>query len=62
VLQLFAHALGNVAKLPVLDLSSGTHFVAGVTVGLVKSCMIIYRGIKKRRFRTLLSRRSPRNE
>jgi acetoacetate decarboxylase len=33
-LQLFAHALVNVAKLPVLDVLSGTHFVADVTVGI----------------------------
>jgi acetoacetate decarboxylase len=33
-LQLFAHALGNVSKLPVLDVISGTHFIADVTLGL----------------------------
>jgi len=33
-LQLFAHALGNVAKLPVLNVLSGTHFVADVTLGI----------------------------
>jgi acetoacetate decarboxylase len=33
-LQLFAHAMGNVSKLPVLDVLSGTHFVADVTLGL----------------------------
>ncbi|HUB63819.1 MAG TPA: acetoacetate decarboxylase [Methylocella sp.] len=33
-LQLFAHAIGNVAKLPVLDVLSGTHFIADVTLGL----------------------------
>jgi len=33
-LQLFAHALGNVAKLPVLIVLSGTHFVADVTLGI----------------------------
>jgi acetoacetate decarboxylase len=32
-LQLFAHALGNVAKLPVLNVLSGTNFVADVTLG-----------------------------
>jgi acetoacetate decarboxylase len=32
-LQLFAHALGNVARLPVLDVLSGTHFAADVTLG-----------------------------
>ena len=33
-LQLFAHALGNVARLSVQDVLSGTHFVADVTLGL----------------------------
>jgi acetoacetate decarboxylase len=33
-LQLFAHAMGNVSKLPVLEVLSGTHFVADVTHGL----------------------------
>jgi acetoacetate decarboxylase len=33
-LQLFVHAMGNVAKLPVLDVLSGTHFVADVTLGI----------------------------
>jgi acetoacetate decarboxylase len=33
-LQLFANALGNVAKRPVLNVLSGTHFVANVTVGI----------------------------
>lgn len=33
-LQLFAHALGNVAKLPVLNVLSGTHFIADVTLGI----------------------------
>ena len=33
-LQLFAHAMGNVAKLPVLNVLSGTHFVADVTLGI----------------------------
>jgi acetoacetate decarboxylase len=33
-LQLFAHALGNVAILPVLNVLSGTHFVAEVTLGM----------------------------
>ena len=33
-LQLFAHAMGNVSKLPVLEVLSGTHFVADVTLGL----------------------------
>ena len=33
-LQLFAHAMGNVSKLPVLDVLSGTHFIADVTLGL----------------------------
>jgi len=33
-LQLFAYALGNVSKLPVLDVISGTHFIADVTLGL----------------------------
>jgi acetoacetate decarboxylase len=33
-LQLFAHAMGNVSKLPVLDVHSATHFVADVTLGL----------------------------
>jgi acetoacetate decarboxylase len=32
-LQLIAFALGNVAKLPVLNVLSGTHFVADVTLG-----------------------------
>jgi len=33
-LQLFAHATGNVSKLPVLEVISGTHFIADVTLGL----------------------------
>ncbi|MGH6810835.1 MAG: acetoacetate decarboxylase [Methylocella sp.] len=33
-LQLFAHAMGNVAKLPVLNVRSGTNFVADVTLGI----------------------------
>ncbi|HUZ91317.1 MAG TPA: acetoacetate decarboxylase family protein, partial [Methylocella sp.] len=33
-LQLFAHAMGNVSRLPVLDVLSGTHFIADVTLGL----------------------------
>jgi acetoacetate decarboxylase len=33
-LQLFAHAMGNVAKLPVRDVLSGAHFVADVTLGI----------------------------
>ncbi|MGC2225273.1 MAG: acetoacetate decarboxylase family protein [Methylocella sp.] len=33
-LQLFAHAMGYVAKLPVLDVFSGTNFVADVTLGV----------------------------
>jgi acetoacetate decarboxylase len=33
-LQLFAHAMGNVSKLPVLEVLSGTHFIADVTLGL----------------------------
>lgn len=33
-LKLFAHAMGNVAKLPVLAVLSGGHFVADVTLGL----------------------------
>ncbi|MFZ3326019.1 MAG: acetoacetate decarboxylase [Methylocella sp.] len=33
-LQLFTHAMGNVSKLPVLEVLSGTHFVADVTLGL----------------------------
>jgi acetoacetate decarboxylase len=33
-LQLFAHAMGNVAKLPVLDVLSGAHFIADVTLGI----------------------------
>jgi acetoacetate decarboxylase len=32
-LQLFAHAMGNVTKLPVLNVRSGTNFVADVTLG-----------------------------
>jgi acetoacetate decarboxylase len=33
-LQLFAHAMANVSKLPVLKVLSGTHFVADLTLGL----------------------------
>ena len=33
-LQLFAHSLGNVARLPVLEVLSGTHFIADVTLDL----------------------------
>jgi acetoacetate decarboxylase len=33
-LQLFANAMGNVAKLPVLNVLSGTHFAADVTLGV----------------------------
>jgi acetoacetate decarboxylase len=33
-LQLFAHAMGNVTKLLVLNVLSGTHFVADVTLGI----------------------------
>ena len=33
-LQLFADALSNVAKLPVLDVLFGTNFVADVTLGI----------------------------
>ncbi|HUI22714.1 MAG TPA: acetoacetate decarboxylase [Methylocella sp.] len=33
-LQLFAHAMGNVSKLPVLEVLSGSHFIADVTLGL----------------------------
>jgi acetoacetate decarboxylase len=33
-LELFSHAIGNVAKLPVLNVLSGTHFVADVTLGI----------------------------
>jgi acetoacetate decarboxylase len=33
-LQLFAMRGGNVAKLPVLNVLSGTHFVADVTLGM----------------------------
>jgi acetoacetate decarboxylase len=33
-LQLFAHAIGKFAKLPVLDVLSGAHFVAVVTLGM----------------------------
>ena len=33
-LQLFARAMGNVSELPVLEVLSGTHFVADVTLGL----------------------------
>jgi acetoacetate decarboxylase len=33
-LQLFANAMGNVSKLPVLEVLSGTHFIADVTLGL----------------------------
>jgi acetoacetate decarboxylase len=33
-LQLHSHAAANVARLPVLDVLSGTHFVADVTLGV----------------------------
>jgi acetoacetate decarboxylase len=33
-LQLFTHAMGNAAKLPVLNVLSGTRFVADVTLGI----------------------------
>ena len=33
-LQLFSHAMGNVAKLPVLEVLSGSHFITDVTLGL----------------------------
>lgn len=33
-LQLFAHSLVNVARLPVLEVLSGTHFIADVTLDL----------------------------
>jgi acetoacetate decarboxylase len=32
-LQLFAHAIANVARLPVLEVISGTHFVVDLTLG-----------------------------
>lgn len=32
-LEFFAHALADVARLPVLDVLSGTHFIADVTLG-----------------------------
>lgn len=35
-LQLFSHAMANVAKLPVLEVLSGSHFIADVTLGLGK--------------------------
>ncbi|MGH6848135.1 MAG: acetoacetate decarboxylase family protein [Methylocella sp.] len=37
--QFFAHAMGNFAKLPVLNALSGTHFVAGVTLGV---CEVVH--------------------
>jgi acetoacetate decarboxylase len=33
-LQLFAHVLGNVAKIPVLDVLSGTQFIADLALGI----------------------------
>lgn len=35
-LQLFSHVMANVAKLPVLEVLSGSHFIADVTLGLGK--------------------------
>ena len=33
-LQLYSHAIANVVRLPVLEVLSGTHFVADVTLGI----------------------------
>ncbi len=61
-LQLFAHAMGNVSKLPVLEVLSGTHFVADVTLGLGEVVHDFLAAAKRRQFAAFPSRRNPRNE
>ncbi|MGI8569824.1 MAG: acetoacetate decarboxylase family protein [Methylocella sp.] len=51
--QLFAHAMGNVAKFPVLNVRSGTHFVADVTLGMGEVVHDYLARGREGRFRTL---------
>ncbi len=62
VLELFAHALGNVAKLPVLNVLSGMHFVGDVTLGLGEVVHDYLARDQETPVQNTSSRWSPRNE
>ena len=61
-LQLFANALGNVAKLSVLNVLSGAHFVADVTLAIGEVVHDYLAQGREAPVQNPSSRRSPHNE